>query len=356
MRILAKSFIPILTGMLIFLSCSDDQSSPVPGGGNFSSDWILDQSEVFDGGPGKDGIPSVDDPKFINTSEVDFNREADLVLAIKIDAEIKGYSHVILDWHEIVNDRVGGQSVAITYCPLTGTGIAWDRFVGGSETTFGVSGLLYRNNLIPYDRRTDSNWSQMRLDCVQGELVTTKINTFPMIEMPWSTWQLMFPNESVMSLETGFSRSYGVYPYGDYRSNNNRLLFPVGQEDSRLPRKERVLGVIIGNSVKVYRFTPFANGLDVIQDDHAGREIVIVGSKEHNFMIAYENPNDLQFTPSEIQPGGIVMTDQDGGRWNIFGEAVDGPNQDKKLGSIDAFIGYWFAFGAFHHEPDIFGE
>ncbi|MDH3650134.1 MAG: DUF3179 domain-containing protein, partial [Saprospiraceae bacterium] len=279
----------LFLSMGLIMSCSDDNADALPSGssgGNSSSDWILNQGEVFDGGPGKDGIPSVDNPNFLTTDQIDFNRTGDLMLAIKNETEIKGYPHVILDWHEIVNDRVGNQSIAITYCPLTGTGIAWDRNVGGTETSFGVSGLLYRNNLIPYDRATDSNWSQIRLDCVQGELVTTRATTFSMIEMPWSTWELMFPDEKVMSKETGFSRNYGVYPYGDYRANNNRLLFPVGQEDSRLPKKERVLGIIIGNSVKVYRFHAFEDGLAIIDDVHEDRELVVIGSKEHNFMMA----------------------------------------------------------------------
>ena len=96
--------------------------------------------------------------------------EVELVVGIVIDGHARAYPHKILDWHEIINDKIGNTAFAITYCPLTGTALGWDRTVNGTETTFGVSGLLYNTNLIPYDRLTGSYWSQMLSKSIRGSL------------------------------------------------------------------------------------------------------------------------------------------------------------------------------------------
>ena len=345
---------------LCLLSCRDDEIAPGPGSSNTGpqpqdNSWLIVEDEVFDGGPGKDGIPSVDNPQFVTNSEIGYMDSEDLVLAIDIDGDLRGYTHPILDWHEIVNDRVGGKDLAITYCPLTGTGSAWNREIDGQVTTFGVSGLLYRNNLIPYDRATDSHWSQIRLDCVQGTLKTREAQTYPLVELPWRTWKKMFPDGKVLSESTGFNRSYGRYPYGNYR-NNEQLLFPVGKDDDRLPRKQRVLSVIIGGQSRVYTFDSFAGGIKVITDKFNGKELVVVGSQPDNFMIAYEMDNNLGalvFEPTDLKEGGIVMKDNTGSEWDIFGKAQSGPNAGKRLKKVDVCIGYWFSFGAFYN-PQIF--
>ena len=138
------------------------------GGGDGSPGWLIPVGEVFDGGPGKDGIPALSNPQLVASSEVSFLGDGDLVIGVVIGGVARAYPHVILDWHEIINDQVGGEAYSLTYCPLTGSGIGWDRALSANATTFGVSGKLYNSNLIPYDRETDSYWSQMKLQCVFG--------------------------------------------------------------------------------------------------------------------------------------------------------------------------------------------
>ena len=156
-------------------SCETDNKPP--GGRNNNSnaggDWLIPQGEVRDGGPGKDGIPALVAPQrvTINDPTNHYLTDDDLVLGFYNEGSVVAYPHAILDWHEIINDRVGGQAIAVTYCPLTGTGIGWGSILNGEETTFGVSGLLYNSNLIPYDRKSGSNWSQIRLECVNGPLI-----------------------------------------------------------------------------------------------------------------------------------------------------------------------------------------
>jgi len=361
-----KELIPTTTffylSFFLLLSCNqtpDDGVTPVPGsGGNSNNTWSIPQDEVFDGGPGKDGIPSVDDPKFSNVGDIDFLAPDDLVLGIKVGNEVRAYPHPVLDWHEIVNDVINGTAIAITYCPLTGTGIGWHREIGNTTTTFGVSGLLYNTNLIPYDRSTNSNWSQMLLKSVNGDLMGDAIETYPLVETTWQTWKTMFPDSKVMNSSTGFSRNYDVYPYGNYKTNNDLLLFPISTDDGRLPRKQRGLGVIISEKAKFYPFDQFDADVTVKQDVFKNVDLVIVGSTGQNFLAAYERklPDGtvLDFTAINESGNPVVMTDNEGNEWNLFGEAVAGPREGTALIPAQSFIGYWFSWGAFYPNAEIY--
>jgi len=332
---------------------NNDSSSTENGDGS----WSIPKDEVVDGGPGKDGIPSIDNPRFISVDQVDFLEDNDLVLGIKIGSEVKAYPYPILDWHEIVNDEVGSSKVAITYCPLTGTGIGWSRKINNKATTFGVSGLLYNSNLIPYDRETDSYWSQMLMKSVNGSMKGNEVSTYQVIETSWETWKKMYPGSKILSTNTGYNRNYDRYPYGDYRSSPG-ILFPVNPRDNRLFEKERVLGIISGDEAKVYRFQSFEDSIRIIKDNFMGKDYLIVGSKKDNLLITFniENqvPSGEALNMKPVQNSlPIIMEDSAGSRWNVFGEAVSGPNEGKKLKKANSYIGFWFAWGAFFPEPQI---
>lgn len=355
-----RSLLWLFVTTSLFAQCSSGSEATVPrpsGGGSNTNDWLIPSGSVFDGGPGKDGIPALSNPVFLPLPDISYLNDNDLVLGIKFGEEVRLYPHPILDWHEIINDRIESHNIAITYCPLTGTGIGWERNLNGHETTFGVSGLLYNTNLIPYDRATDSNWSQMLLKCVNGALIGTKIETYQVIETTWASWKVMYPDAKVVSDNTGFTRSYGNYPYRDYRTNHDFLIFPVAVEDDRLPAKERVLGVIINEQAKAYRLATLSTrAIEVIQDNFQSTELVVVGSAQHNFMVAFDRQlpdgNLLEFFPVDNALP-VVMEDQHGTRWDIFGQAVSGPGQGKQLTQTDSFIGYWVAWGAFYPGLDI---
>lgn len=332
---------------LLFLACdSDEQESKI------LSEWLIPVEEVFDGGPGKDGIPSIDDPNFDNGSSVDFLDDDELVIGMVRNGIAKAYPHSILDWHEIVNDEISDIKYGLTYCPLTGTGVAWDRNINGDLTTFGVSGKLYNTNLIPYDRASDSYWSQMRLDCVQGELVGSQISTFNVIETSWATWKAAYPNTSVLNTDTGFDRNYNDYPYGDYRTNHNNILFPLSIDDDRLPAKERVLGLVESNTKRVYSIELFENGR-VIEDIIDGDNIIVIGSKEDNFIVAFKNMGvtDLTYISGQFP---VIAEDADGNKITLAGEVTSGPLVGLTLESQKAFMGYFFAFGAFYEDIEIY--
>ncbi len=282
-------------------------------------------------------------------------RDSDLVIGVRVGDELRAYPHPILDWHEIINDDIGSASIAITYCPLTGSGIGWNRFVGGQKTTFGVSGLLYNSNLLPYDRATDSEWSQMKLQAVHGPLAATRIKTHMVLETTWATWKTLAPHSVVVSTTTGYSRSYGRYPYDDYRTNHNKLIFPVAVEDGRLPRKQRVLGILVNERAKAFSISGFDNGVSLVEDNVAGTPVVVAGSREHNFAVAYERTMDgkvLQFEALSDELA-LIMKDNLGNTWDVWGRAVEGPNKGASLKPVQGYIAYWFAWAAFWPGSDV---
>jgi len=226
-------------------------------------DWSIATENVFTV-LGQDGIPAVDEPQFETYLERDFIEagtyfieDDDLVVAITVGNTTKIYPHSILNWHEIVNDAIGDFNYSVSFCPITGTATMWNRTINGNTTTFGVSGLLYNGNVIPYDRATESRWSQMLQDCINGQLIGSEMEIYQVLETKWSTAKLLYEEPLVMTTDTGFGKDYTVNPYENYITDNDWISYPIEHEDSRLPNKERVLGVIINDKARVYQFKDF---------------------------------------------------------------------------------------------------
>jgi len=354
-------FFGILWPFMLLWGCEEEPGGKggIFSGSDSTKSWSIPLDEVFDGGPGKDGIPALTEPVYISAGAADYLSDDELVIGFVHGDEARAYPHQILDWHEIINDRVGDVNISVTYCPLTGTGIGWNREIDGELTTFGVSGLLYNSNLIPYDRKTDSNWSQIRLDCVNGELRGKEAETLHMVETTWKTWKEMYPLTTVISQETGYDRSYGRYPYGNYRTAHNYLIFPVANEDDRFQNKERVHGIVQSGNVRIYSVEGFGDEVTVINDKSNERDVVVVGNREDNFIVSYFNdPGDgstLSFSAVQGQYP-VVMTDGEGNMWDVSGRAVAGPRKDARLGPTPSFIGYWFSFAAFYPNLTIYGD
>ena len=354
-RIARKTAYLLISAVLAvaYTGCSSGGSG-VDGSVGGDDDWLIPLSEVRDGGPGKDGIPALTNPPFISAEQERFLNDSDLVVGIRVGDEARAYPHLILDWHEIVNDTIEDTHFSVTYCPLTGTGIGWNRELSGGVTTFGVSGLLYNSNLIAYDRATDSNWSQMQGRGVNGAHIGRDIETVQVVETTWETWKILFPETKVVSPATGHNKPYGVYPYGSYRTDD-RLIFQVDRDDARLHKKERIHGILVDDESKVYPIDRFPDGLVTLNDTVNGLPVVVVGSSSLNVATSYERDVGgavLIFDPLEnALPA--VMQDNEGTTWDILGRGIEGPREGEHLESTMSYNAYWFAWGAFFWDAEI---
>ena len=146
-----------------------------------------------------DSIPALTNPAFLEPSQVQYLAEDDLVLGLAINGEAKAYPHNIGWWHEIINDVVGGQPVSVTFCPLTGTGLVFDATdENGEQFSLGVSGKLYNNNLVMYDRRDRTLYPQIYFTGVWGGRENQSLTLLPVIETTWAAWKQMYPETTVV--------------------------------------------------------------------------------------------------------------------------------------------------------------
>jgi hypothetical protein len=324
---------------------------------------LVDLDEIRSGGPPPDGIPSIDDPAFLAVDGVDFLEENEPVLALDIDGDVRAYPVQILMWHEIVNDTVGGVPVAVTYCPLCNSAVAYDRRVGDRVIEFGTSGLLWNSALVMYDRQTETLWSHFTGEGIVGELTGTEIDTFPVATVPWGVWRDANPDGLVLSKDTGFERSYGRNPYPGYDNVNSDPFLFEGEVDGRYTAMTRIAGVEVGDEALGM---PLVNLQEdrVITAEVGGTDLVflwqpgtasaldatdVAGGDDIGATGVFVPVADGQTLTFMATDGGFV-DDETGSTWNLLGQAVDGPLTGSQLEAVEHVDTFWFAWSAF--QPD----
>ncbi len=234
--------------------------------------------EILSGGPGKDGIPAINNPKFISADDAAFLKDGDPGLGLTVGGESRFYPYRILVWHEIVNDTIAGKAVLVTYCPLCATGIVFERTVDGVTQEFGVSGKLWQSNLLMYNRsgneENESLWSQVLGEAVLGIHTGQKLAVVRSDVVRWGDWKRAHPDTNVLSQDTGTARDYGRDPYGDYYTSES-VSFGATFNDTRLHPKALVHGIEINGQYKAYHDEAIKTMTGTLKDTFAGKEIVI---------------------------------------------------------------------------------
>ncbi len=243
----------------------------------------IELAKVLNGGPGKDGIPAITNPKFVSGEQAKkFLTDDILGILLSRGKTAKFYSYSILVWHEVVNDTIDDEAVVVTFCPLCASAIVFDANVDGKKETFGVSGKLYESNLLMYDRDTESLWSQIKGEAVVGKKTGKKLTHVPFQVMSFGDVRGRFPRAEILSTDTGFSRDYTFYPYGDYNENEN-IYFPISIKDTRLPLKEPMFIVdVLGSSI-AFKLLDLKEG--VIARVRVGTEEITAESKSGDIVV-----------------------------------------------------------------------
>lgn len=275
------------------------------------------------GGVAKDGVPALVNPKSVSRSSIELNYldGQDLVLGVVINGEAKAYPENVLWWHEVVNDVVGGVPVIISLCPLTGTGIVYK---------------------MPENPDT-----------------IDQLEMLPVIETTWNKWRKLYPRTVALSSNTGFDRDYQRYPYDDYREDDTAPLFVLrsGQTiDNRFPNKHTVLGVIINGNAKAYAFSKL-QGTQIINDSHAGLDILVVSELGASLAVPYDREVDgqvLTFVRGNNLAEFEMIDNETGSSWNILGVVTSGPLLGKRLRQIPAYNAFWFAWSIFWPNTEIY--
>lgn len=324
-------------------------------GANAGGDWLIREQDVYDTGNGVDGIPTLSNPVFESAATITTVDPDDMVIALRYAGEVRVYPIDILEYHEIVNDGTATDPFTLSYCPLTGSAVAWLGNATHADKSFGVSGLLYESNLILFDRETQSYWSQMLQLAVHGSRRGERPTTMQVIELPFSTLVAMYPDAMVMTRDTGHSRPYDESPYGAYDTSGN-LAFEVSFWDTRLFPKVRVVGIHDDRNSKVYQFPQMGPTTITINDQFANQSIVVIGNTILNFAVIYDRKladgTILAFNPIQDDLPN-VMSDTEGNTWDVFGTAVSGPRTGEQLARTRSFKAMWFAWGVFFRNAEI---
>ncbi len=218
------------------------------------SDARVPVHQIQQGGPPRDGIPAIDAPHFVDANSADFMRAEARVLGLHYLGIARAYPIAIMNWHEIVNDRFDHEAVAITFCPLCGTGMAFSAQHKGQPLRFGVSGLLYQSDVLLYDRQTASLWSQIMMQAVSGPLSGERLQQIPMAHTTWQAWRARHPDTQVLSEQTGYRRDYSRDPYAGYAASP-AIYFDINHRPpARYHPKEQVLGLLRNGHARAFPF------------------------------------------------------------------------------------------------------
>jgi len=239
--------------------------------------------EIRSGGPPKDGIPALTGPKLIAGTDAAYLRPEDRVIGVVVESEARAYPLRILDYHEIVNDRVGKLPFAVTYCPLCDSAAVFDRRTPLGEREFGVSGLLYNSNVLMYDRggRPESLWSQVKTEGISGPAAGKSLAVLPVELTTWKDWLARHPRTKVLSVETGHRRDYRRSPYAGYFAHPE-LMFPAKPTSDLLPIKAPVLGVWTDGAARAYPASAFGREGREVKDTLGGKNITIAFNSDAN--------------------------------------------------------------------------
>jgi hypothetical protein len=265
-------------------------------------------AEILAGGPTRDGIPALTNPEHSAAAGAPWSDD-DLVMGVAHGGEARAYPLDILVWHELVNDTVGGRPILVSYCPLCGTGIVFDRRIDGSTRTFGVSGLLYRSDLLLYDRETESLWSQISSNAVTGPSRGKRLTQVRARTLTWAQWRERHPETTVLTHRTGHARRYGQSPYGDY-AQSAKLYFPAPRDDRYHPKMPTVGLRIPGGAARAFPASEIQSAGGVVEEEFEGRPVRVA--------------------------------------WDGECFLVDAPDD------VEIVEGYWFAWAAFHPHTTIF--
>jgi Protein of unknown function (DUF3179) len=314
---------------------------------------IVPLDQIVSGGPPRDGIPSIDSPKFVSVLDADkFLADSDKVVGLNINGDIRVYPLQILVWHEIVNDNVGGMPVAVTYCPLCFTNQVFKRIVNGTAVEFGTSGKLYNSNLVMYDRTSNSLWSQALGRSIVGPYAGITLERIPFDVAFWKDWMQLYPDSKVLSKDTGSPRPYGADPYGDYYTNSD-LYFPVSNDDDRLGLKEVIVGLENNGQYKAYKLQQIEEK-KVINDVINGKSITFFSLYPAMVRVFDTILDGQQLEFQYNKSSAKIMDKQSGSIWSLDGMATNGPMKGKHLTRLPYDEGFWFEWVAFHPDTALY--
>ena len=325
----------------------------------------IDLTEVLWGGVRFNDIVDLQNPSITSANDAIYLLPEDRVFGVSINGESRAYPLRILNAHEIANDVLGGESITVAYDVQTGAAIAYSPEINGEYTTFGNSGLIYRSNMLMFDRLTGSLWNHFAGEPVLGLLADSgiKLPRLPLVLTTWSEWRARHPKTTVLNIETGIFEPQEYLPESDPQAvyqeyfNSPNTVFPVWNRSDALQTKDVVLGVTTANGSKAYPASSLRSER-VVNDIIGGPEIVIVASGSSQAARVYERDGQL-FSPGQqdARMGELLVAiiDSEGTTWRVTEEfLLDSTDNSRKLKRIPTHMSFWFGWFAFNPGTEVY--
>ncbi len=301
--------------------------------------------QIVSGGPQPNAIPAIDGPLFESVAAADqYLDDKGFGIVFEKNGRARFYPYQILVWHEVVNDMFGEQPLLISYSPLVGAGMVFERSIAGSVEQFSVSGSLYNNDHLLEDDSTHSLWSPLLHRAIVGSREGSVLTQLPSQTISWDTFKRNFPTGQVLSRNTGFVRDYTRNPYPLYEESH-AVYFPVSHDDARLPSKSIVFGAVTLDG-------PIAVEEHLVEKKEVLNlegtiPVLVVWDSTLQTARAYERTSLFSLDETRL------IDDETGSVWNTKGEAVSGPQRGKKLEPVLLTRTYWFAWSAMYPQTSI---
>lgn len=316
LRAAACAVLALAVGLAVLWLARPHADGPARADAPVKNGFVLSPSavppiEIQPGGPKRDGIPALEAPKAVPASVAPWDPD-DMVVGVEIGRDARAYPIALLTYHELVNDELGDRPILVSFCPLCGSALVFDRRVEGSVHRFGVSGLLFQSDLLMFDRETESLWSQIAARAVTGKMLGRRLDIVRSRIERWGRWKVDHPQTTVLSRDTGYTFDYDHPPYAEY-AESEQLYFPVDNEDPRYHPKMPVVGLVAPDGeARVYPAFEMRKVGGVVREHFAGESV----------RVAYDLDS------------------------KVF--RVDAPD------SIAVIESYWFAWAAFYPTTEVF--
>ena len=346
---------------------------------DWGTEWGLRIVELDDlsQGAGRDAIPAISGPLYWSLEEASAVYTDNVPLVqVNVDGDVRGFPLEILTWHEIVNDTIGGVPVAVTFCPLCNTAIAFESQIGDEVLKFGVSGLLRNSDLVMYDRNTESLWQQSSGRAIVGTMVGARLTYVPASVVTVGQLRSAYPDALVMSRDTGWNRPYGQNPYQGYDNPDHGgpygFFFDRDTIDERLPPAERVVSIEGPSGAAIAYAWSTLEQDRVVHDSFDGIDLVVFwtpgalsildsgmmrDAREVGTTAVFETTLEGQALTFLVNPsddsGQTFVDEQTGTVWDIFGRGIAGELAGSQLTRVIHSDHFWFAWQAFHPDTEV---
>ncbi len=307
----------------------------------------------------RDAIRPIYEPRYGSADDLPWLADDDLVLGYQGGGTAFAYPFNVLNFRELVNDTIDGVPVLVSYCPLCGSAVVYDRRLAGETLRFGNTSALYESDLVMYDHGTGSYWFQVAGRAIVGELAGAELDVLPSTVATWGEWRALHPDGRLLIGDASESFAGGRYvadPFEGYGENVNRgrFAFPVSDaaSDRRLRAAEVVSLVQVGAERKAYAIAM----LDApVNDALAGIPILVLASQGATFAAAFDRRVGGQVLTFDAL-GPELVDRETGTTWDRGGRALSGPGAGAQLEPLPLRRAFWFSIVSTHPGVPLYGE